>query len=167
MNLGITVIKGRRSVRQYKETPIPDEAMRDALECARQAPSARNVQPWIFVVVKNRDTLAALGDLADHGAFIADAQACIAVFGERDADYCLEDCCAATGQLMLGLWAHGVGSCWVAGARKGYAEAVRELLKVPDTYTLVSLVPAGYPADMKIPPKKKIEDIVFYEAWKG
>jgi nitroreductase len=165
MNLGITIIKSRRSVRQYKETPVPGDVVADALECARNAPTARNGQNWLFGVITERALLESIAGLADHGKFIAHAPVCFAVFGIRDWEYYLEDCSAATEQLMLGLWAHGVGSCWVAGDKKHYAEEVRELLQVPPAYTLVSLIPAGYPADIKLVPKKALEDITFTNRW--
>lgn len=163
MNLGTTIIKGRRSVRSFRDAEIPEEAIREALECARQAPTAANVQPWLIGVVKEKDTLEKIAGLTDNGKFIADAKACFAVFGEKKAKYYLEDCSCATMNLILGLWAYGVGTCWVAGDKKPYAGAVRELLGVPDTYTLVSLVPAGFPADMAIPPKKDLSAITFSE----
>jgi nitroreductase len=165
MNIGITIIKSRRSVRQYKDAPVPMDVVADALECARNAPTAKNGQKWIFGVITERDLLASIADLTDHGKFIAGAPVCFAVFGERDWKYYLEDCCAATEQLMLGLWAHGVGSCWVAGDKKDYAGEVRDLLQVPSEYTLVSLIPAGYPEDMKLIPKKSLEDISFTNRW--
>jgi len=161
MNLGTTIIKGRRSVRSFRDTEIPGDAIRDALECARQAPTAANDQPWLIGVVKERETLQKIAGLTDYGKHIAEARACFAVFGERKAKYYLEDCCCATMNLILGLWSYGVGSCWVAGDKKPYAGAVRDLLGVPDAYTLVSLVPAGYPADMTIPPKKELSAITF------
>jgi len=163
MNLGTTIIKGRRSVRSFRDTDIPEDAIRDALECARQAPTATNAQPWLIGVVREKETLASIAKLTDHGKFIAQARACFAIFGEKMAKYYLEDCSCATMNLILGLWAYGIGTCWVAGDKKPYAGAVRELLGVPDSYTLVSLVPAGYPADMAIPPKKELSAISFSE----
>jgi nitroreductase len=167
MNIGVTVIKSRRSVRSYKDIPVPEEAIGDALECARQAPSARNEQPWLFGVIRDRSLLGAIADLTDHGKFIAQAALCFAVFAERDAKYYLEDGCAATEQLILGLWSHGVGSCWVAGDKKKYAESVRELLGVPPEYTLISLIPAGFPADITLTRKKDAEDITFFDHFEG
>jgi nitroreductase len=161
MNIGVTVVKGRRSIRKYRETPIPKDVIEDALECARQAPTARNAQPWLIGVVKDRALLSQIAALTDNGKFIAQAQACFAVFCEKEQKYYLEDGCAATMQLILGLWAHGVGSCWVAGDKKPYAANVQSLLGVPQNYTLVSLVPAGYPADLTMLEKKKIRDITF------
>jgi nitroreductase len=167
MNIGITVIKSRRTVRSYRETPIPEEVVRDALDCAALAPTARNAQPWIFGIIRNKDMLQKIAALADNGKFIAQAPICFAVFGKRDEKYYLEDCSAATSQLILGLWAHGVGSCWVAGEKKGYAEDVRALLGVPTAFTLVSLVPAGYPVDIPTVNKKSREEILFSERFTG
>lgn len=165
MNLGTTIIKGRRSIRNYKDEPVPLEAMEQAMECARLAPTARNGQPWLFGVTDNKETLAKLGELASHGKFIADAPACFAIFGLRDEKFYVEDCSAATENLMLGLWAYGIASCWVAGDKMDYNEAVRELMKVPPEYTLVSLIPAGYPAmgEKMVPPTKKSFDKVTFK----
>ena len=166
MNVITAVIKGRHSVRKYKPTPIEDTVIRDALECAVHAPTAMNLQPWLIGVVRKKDLLVQIAGLAGNGKFIADAAVCFAVFGERTAKYYLEDCCAATENLILGLQAHGVGACWVAGDKKDYAETVRKLLNVPQTYTLVSLVPAGLPADISIANKKETKQVVFYETFK-
>ena len=166
MNVITAVIKGRHSVRKYKPTAIEDIVIRDAIECAVHAPTAMNLQPWLIGAVRKKELLAQIADLADNGKFIADAPVCFAIFGERTAKYYLEDCCAATENLILGLHAHGVGSCWVAGDKKGYAEQVRKLLNVPEKYTLVSLVPAGLPADISIAPKKETKLVVFHETFK-
>jgi nitroreductase len=57
--------------------------------------------------------------------------------------------------IILSSWAHGLGTCWIAGDKKQYAEGVRELLNVPERYGLISLIPAGYPAEKPAPPGKK------------
>jgi len=62
-----------------------------------------NLQPWLFGVVRDRALLGKIADQTDHGKFIAGAAVCFAVFGERTAKYYLEDCCAATENLILGL----------------------------------------------------------------
>jgi nitroreductase len=163
MNLGITIIKSRHSVRKFKKTPVEATVIHDALECARLAPTARNEQPWLFGVVANPETRARIATLTEHGKFIADAPVCFAVFGEKEAMYYLEDCCAATENLIIGLQSYGVGSCWVAGDKKPYAGPVRELLGVPPQYTLVSLVAAGFPEDITITGKKDLESVTFFE----
>ncbi|OPX67762.1 MAG: nitroreductase A [Methanoregulaceae archaeon PtaU1.Bin059] len=163
MNIGTTIIKSRHSVRKYKPEQVDENVIRDVLECARHAPTAMNLQPWLFGVVREKSLLGKIADLTDHGKFIESAAVCIAVFGEKKAKYYLEDCCAATETIILALQSYGVGSCWVAGEKKEYAEAVRKLLDVPDGYTLVSLVPAGFPAEITIQKKKDLDDITFFE----
>ena len=165
VNLGVTVIRSRHSVRKYKESPIEDKAIKDALDCARLAPTARNEQPWLFGTIRNRDVLRDIANLAENARFIAGAPICFAVFGKRDAKYYLEDCCAATTQLILALQAWGVGTCWVAGEKKDYADGVRRLLNVPDEYALVSLVPAGYPEEIQIKKKKLPDEVTFFERY--
>jgi nitroreductase len=166
MNIVTTVIKSRHSVRKFKPDPVDDKVIRDAIECAAHAPTAKNVQPWLFGVIKNKDMLKTIAQTTDNGKFIADASLCIAVFGERNEKYYLEDCCAATENLILALQAYGINSCWVAGEKKPYAESIRTLLGVPEKYTLVSLVAAGCPRELTIATKKEMKQIVFYEVFK-
>ncbi len=165
MNLGITIIRGRHSVRDFKDEPVDEKVILDALECARAAPTAMNAQPWVFVAIRDKALLKQVADITDHGSFIANAAVCFAVFGERSAKYFLEDCSAATENIILALQSYGVGSCWVAGDKKPYVDSIRALLKVPDKYTLVSLVPAGMPKDIRIAPKKPLSQVAFFDTY--
>jgi nitroreductase len=165
MNLIATIIRSRRSVRKYTEERISDEVIRETLECARQAPTAMNLQPWLFGVVTDKDLLKKIAEITDHGKFIVDANACFAVFGEKNTKYYLEDCCAATMNIITCLQGFGVGTCWVAGDKKEYSGDISKLLQIPDKYTLVSLIPAGYPKDVQIPKKKDLKELVFRERW--
>ncbi|NYT06931.1 MAG: nitroreductase family protein [Methanomicrobiales archaeon] len=167
MNVGTTIIKSRHSVRSFKPTPVEDHIIRDVLECARHAPTAMNHQPWLIGVVREKSLLKEIASLTDHGKFIADAALCFTIFGERDEKYYLEDCCAATENIIIALQSYGIGSCWVAGDKKPYAGAVRTLLKVPEKYTLVSLLPAGYPADIALMKKKDLDEVTFFETYEG
>ena len=167
MNVVTTVIKSRHSVRKFKSDPIDEKVIRDAIACAALAPTARNIQPWLFGIIKDRQMLEKIAGVAVTGKFIADSAVCFAVFGEKKETYYLEDCCAATENLILALQAYGVTSCWVAGDKKPYAETVRKMLDVPDRYTLVSLIPAGNPAEIPFADKKTIKDVVFYEKFEN
>ena len=167
MNLGSTLIKSRRSIRKYQSTPISDEVLKEVFECARLAPSAINIQPWIFGAVRDKEMLKKIAGLADHGHFIADAPICFCVFGDVTQKYYLEDCCAATENIIICLQGYGIGSCWVAGDKKAYADDVTSLLQVPKPYKLVSLIPAGIPAEVSMPPKKAVQDVTFFEVWTG
>ena len=165
MNVGTMTIKSRRSVRKYRPSTIPSHVIQDVLDCGRLAPTANNLQPWLFGAITDPALLREIAALTDHGGFIAEAAVCIAVFGLVDSPYYLEDCAAATQNMIIALQHHGFGSCWVAGARKAYADPVRELLHVPGEYTLVSLVPAGTPAEIANPPKRRLEECSFQDRY--
>jgi len=149
------LIKLRRSIRKYAKEDVPQEIIDDILACAVLAPTARNEQPWLVGVVTDKLLLKQLASMTDYGKFIAEAPACFTVFCIKSEKYYLEDGCAATMNVILACSAHDLGSCWVAGDKKKYAEDVRKLLNVPAEYALVSLVPAGYPAEKPSPKNKK------------
>jgi len=165
MNVVTTVIKSRHSVRKFKPDTVSDIVIKDVLECAAQAPTAMNLQPWLFGVIKNKELLVKIAGFADHGKFIAECAVCFAIFGDKKETYYLEDCCAATENIILALQAHGVTSCWVAGDKKPYGESIRKMLEVPEMYSLVSLVAAGNPAEITITKKKEIKHVAFNEKY--
>ena len=166
-NFGVTVIQSRHSVRKFKEDEIPQEFVRKALECASKAPTGRNKQPWIFVVIKNKETLKKIAELAPNGKFIEGAVVGFLVFGEADWKFTVEDCSAATENLLLALHAYGYGGCWIAGNQMPYADAVRELVKVPETYKLVSIIAAGVTdvGGITLSEKIPLDKLVFFETY--
>ena len=161
----LTALKTRRSIREYKDKPIPKDVLEKIVDAARFAPTARNEQPWEFVVVSERAALNKISAITDHGKFIALGAACILVFC-RDTKYYLEDGAAATQSLLLAATALGVGSCWVAGDKKPYCRPINELLSVPLTLKLVSLISLGYPESEKafnITQKRSLEEVIHWE----
>ena len=121
MNVGTMTIKSRRSVRKYKPSTIPPYVIQDVLDCGRLAPTAKNLQPWLFGAVTDRELLRRIAELTDNAPFIADAAVCFAVFGRPDETYYLEDCAAATMSMIIALQNLGLGE--LLGGRR--QEAVR------------------------------------------
>ncbi len=160
----ITVLKTRRAVRAYTGEPVAREILEDIVDCGRLAASAINIQPWEFVVITDRAMLARVAAIADHGKFIAQASACILVLC-RDTKYYLEDGSAATQNLLLAARAHGLGSCWVAGDKKPYAETIRELAGAPAGLRLVSLVGLGRTTENPAPEKRPLADVLHWEIY--
>jgi len=161
----LELIKKRRSIRVYKDRPIPKEALEEIVDAARFAPTARNVQPWEFIVITNPRTLKEIAGLAENGRFIASGKACIAVFCS-DTKYYLEDGAAATENILLAATSLGIGSCWVAGDKKPYCSRINKLLNAPDSYKLVSLVALGYPESensFKAADKRSLEGLIHWE----
>lgn len=161
----IEIIKKRRSIREFQDRPIAKEILEKMVDAARFAPTARNVQPWEFIVITESSTLAKLGELAQNGRFLAQAKACIAVFSS-DTKYYLEDGCAATENILLAAASLDIGSCWVAGDKKPYCSEVSKLLNVPLTFKLISLIALGYPLsvkDFKIANKRSLKEVIHWE----
>ncbi len=160
----LRILKERRSIRKYQKKEIPKEIIEDIIDCARFAPTAINIQPWEFIVVTDKNMREKIADITDYGKFIKDAPVCIVVFC-KDTKYYLEDGSAATTYILLAAKSYGLGSCWVAGDKKGYAGKIRELLGVPEGYKLISLISIGYPAEEPKPRKRDLKELLHWEKW--
>jgi len=161
----LEVLKKRRSIRSYKDKPISKAILQQVIDAARYAPTARNVQPWEFVVIILPETLKKISDLAENGRFIGQAKACIAVFCQ-DTKYYLEDGCAATVNILLAATTLGLGSCWVAGDKKPYCNQIIELLDIPASFKLISLVALGYPEStdsFQEAAKKNLSELIHWD----
>lgn len=161
----IKVIKERRSIRGYLPKPISDEIINEIVDCGRLAPTARNVQPWLIGVVKDQKLREKIAEIAEYGKFIRESPVCFAVFCDRDEKYLLEDGCACTENIILACSAYKIGTCWVAGDKKPYVDDIRKVLNVPEKYTLISLISAGYPKgdEGKGASKKPLNEVVFFD----
>jgi len=161
----VQALKERRSVRSFADQPVDETDIETLIDCARNAPTAGNIQPWEFVVVTEPDRLGKLAGMTDHGKFMAQGQACIAVFCQ-DTKYYLEDGSAATTNILVAAHSLGLGTCWVAGDKKPYAEAVRLMFDIPQGYKLVSLIALGYPADKPAAKDKRpLAELIHWQKW--
>lgn len=167
MNDLLKLLRRRRSIRRFQNKSIPMDQLEEIIDAARFAPTARNVQPWEFVVVVDKGRLKELAKLAENGRFLNQAAACVAVFC-ADTKYYLEDGCAATCNILLGSAALGIGSCWVAGDKKPYCAQVSNLLKAPSGMKLISLIALGYPEDKNAfneTAKRRLEEMIHLEGF--
>ena len=158
----IEALKTRRAVRTYTREAVPREVIEDLVDCGRLAATAINIQPWEFVAVTAPDLLRRIAEATDHGRFIADAAACIAVL-VRETKYYLEDGSAATQNILVAARAHGLGACWVAGDKKPYAAEICRLLRAPAGFRLVSLIPVGHPAEQPVKDKRPLAEVLHWD----
>ena len=164
MNEVLKLIKARRSVRSYMAKPVDPKIIKEIIDCARYAPTARNEQPWEFVVVTQKAILAKIAQATDHGRFIKDAACCVVVLC-HPTKYFLEDGSAATMNIILAAEVMGLGSCWVAGHKKGYVDRIKAILGVPEDLIVISMVALGYSDEKPSVSKKPLEKIVHMEGW--
>jgi len=165
MNDFIRLIKDRRSVRQYLDRPIGKRILEEIVDAGRLAPSARNIQPWKFIVVTDRGKLEKIAGYVEWGDFIKDSAACIVVCGEKGVKRYAEDCCLAAGNMILAAKSLGIGSCYVAALGKDIGN-VRELLEIPGDQEIVCFLPLGYFEKNPEPhDKKKLKDLISWESF--
>ena len=161
----IDVLKKRRSVRAFQDKPVAKADLESIVDAARFAPTARNVQPWEFVIITDSVILTRISKLAENGRFISGAKVCIAVFCVN-TKYYLEDGCATTVNILNAATALGIGSCWIAGDKKDYSNEIAQLLGVPENYRPVSLIALGYPKDknsFKLVDRRPLEELIHWE----
>jgi nitroreductase len=163
MSKSLEFFERRRSIRKFKAKPVSDEDIRKVLYAASLAPTARNVQPWEFIVVKDEALRRDMARLAwKNGPFIAEAPVCVVVVSQK-TKYYLEDASAATTQALLCAAALGLGACWVAGDKKDYRARIEKLLGVPSDYRLVSLIALGVADESPSPQKRDIGELIHSE----
>ncbi len=131
------------AVREFADKPVPDDVLRRILEAGRQTASARNGQPWHFVLVRERDGLRKLGSLVRTGGYTANAAAAVIVaYDKAMAQYGMSDASRAIQSMLLTAWGDGVASNWTGF---GGLEGVRKEFRIPDTYDVLAVLPFGYP----------------------
>lgn len=158
-------IRTRRTVREYKPDPIPEAVVLRILQAGRWAPSSSNSQPWHFIVISNKDTLAALGNIASQGRFIGQAPLAIAIVMENAARPQL-DAGRALQQMELMAWSEGLGTCFVGVRAAEQQQAIAELLRIPEGMELITILPFGYPASVargQGTPRKSMDQIAHRE----
>ena len=164
----LEAIKKRRSVRRFLKEDVSDEALTELLDAMRWAPSAGNLQPWEFVVVRDAEVKKSVAD-ASRQDWIAEAPVVVVVcaspdrssprYGDRGISlYCLQDTAAATQNLHLAAVEKGLGSCWVGAFDEG---GVAQAIGAPRGVRPVAVVPVGRPAETPVPrPRRSLEEIV-------
>ena len=142
----------RRSVRNYTAEPVSDAAVTNFLKAAMAAPSAGNQQPWEFIIVRDRDVLTEITKVHAYSQMLLEAAAAIVVCGDLKRskyplEYWVQDCSAATQNILLAATAEGVGSCWLGiYPDSGRMAGVRSILHIPEQIIPFSAVALGYPA---------------------
>ena len=145
------IIKKRKSVRTYADTPIPQETLDHILQVGELAPTSRNLKPCTFHPVQDREVLQKLSRAKRTGAaFAADAAAAIVVAADSEkADTWIEDSSIAMTYMMLAAEEQNLGCCWVQIHLRTDAqgldaeENVREILGLPEKYRVVGFLALG------------------------
>lgn len=166
----MNTIYTRRSIRKYTGDPIREEDLMKIIKAGMNAPSAGNEQPWHFVIIHDRKILNAIADFHPFAQMAREALVAILVCGEPDLEkhkgLWVQDCSAATQNMLLEITSLGLGGVWVGVyPREKRMDGIRELLKMPSNIIPFSLIPLGYPAEKKEPNNKFLPDRVRLNSW--
>jgi nitroreductase len=164
------MILTRRSIRKYTDKPVTDDQIEAILNAAMHAPSAGNQQPWHFVVIRDREIMDRISDFHPYAGMVQLAPVVIVVCGDTDLEkhrgFWVQDCSAATQNILLAAHAMGLGAVWAGvfpeGAR---VEGFKKLLGLPDHVHPLALVPIGYPAETKPQPKRFERSRIHRDKW--
>lgn len=168
-------IRTMRATRQFTKEEVRDETITRILEAGRWAGSAKNTQPWRFIVVKDRETLNRLSACGRYASHLREAAFSIIVVSESasSSDF---DSGRAIQNMMLTAWGEGVGSCI---ATMHHEEEAKGTLGIPEHLKLQQAVSFGYPRPGVTPTiegrplkdvlaslgRKRLAEIVYYEKW--
>jgi nitroreductase len=148
----LEAIRTRRSVRQYSAEPVAEADVRALLEAAMAAPSAANQQAWHYVVVDRRELLDRIPTFHPYCAFLRQAPLAVVVCGDLSRErfegrFWVQDCSAATQNLLLAAHALGLGGCWLAVYPIAERiDGLRRLLHLPGHLVPLNAVALGHPA---------------------
>lgn len=184
-------VRGRRSVRKFLPTPIPEDHIQAILDAARSAPTSGNQQPWKFLVVQDTGLIQELMDacvekglearrargmevsdevvegakLSIQGYFSAPAYVVVLTDNEsRYPTYNHWDGPLAAGYLMLAARALGYGTVFLTDSIP--EDVTKAVLNIPDNYTRVCITPLGVPEEWpESPEKKSLQELVVYDGF--
>ena len=155
----------RRSIRRYEKKEIPEDVLNQILEAGRNAPSAANMQPIRFIILKDHEIKKKLSTIFSR--FLKEAP--VAIVGCADVKarltgrWAVVDATIAMQNMVIAAWNLGVGSCWIGAFNE---KKVKEKLKIPDKWKVVALITLGYPAEQpKLRKKKSFENMFSFDSF--
>lgn len=159
----LEAMQSLRSVRQFKDEPLPDETLREILNAGRRAQSSKNSQPWQFVVIRDKETLKRLSECGQFAGHLAGAAVGIALVSEGRNDF---DLGQASANMQLAAWSLGIGSCI---ASMWEPDRAKEILGIPADHRFTVVLSLGYPADdwqpARMGGRRKLDELVRWEKW--
>ena len=168
MDPRLDILFARRSIRRYTGEPVTKAEITSLLEAGMAAPSASNRKPWHLVVITDKASLAKLAEAHPYGKMLFEAPLCIAVCGDLSISerVWVQDCSAATENLLLAATALGLGAVWLGVCLvEERVSAVRRLLGIPEGVVPLNLIAIGHPAEEKEPRTQYDETRVHRERW--
>ncbi|WFO74972.1 nitroreductase family protein [Desulfurococcaceae archaeon MEX13E-LK6-19] len=151
----------RRSIRRFEDKPVPRDLLLKVIDVARYAPSAKNLQPWEFIIVDDPEVKKKLSGIHVGARPLENAPAAIVVVADKElspVSY-LVDGANATMYILLAAHAYGLGTVWIQTLRN--ISEIQKILGLPENKVPVAIIAIGWPAEKPGPrPRKPLEELV-------
>jgi nitroreductase len=170
-NSVLKAIRDRRSVRRFETASIEEEKIQAILEAGRWAPSWLNRQPWRFLIITDQNLKQRISESVPVIFIMGlkEAPICIAVCVEPKEDpyHFIEDGAAATQNMALAAQSLGLGSCWIGvfnlkDEKDSAEKKMKEILNIPKTYRLISILPIGVPKYVEEKKRKELSQLIYH-----
>lgn len=167
----LQTIFSRKSVRSFTDEPVTKEEIEILLRAAMAAPSAVNQQPWAFIVIDDRKLLTRLSETLPFAKMVARAPIAIVICGDPDKsiygeDFWIQDCSAASENLLLAAEALGLGAVWTSTyPDPERIETVKKILHLPKHVYPLNLIPVGHPQNDHSPKDKFRTQNIHWNKW--
>ena len=166
----LTSIEGRRSIRKFKDESISDGLLDKIVRCAMYAPSAGNEQPWHFIIIKDKDLLKQIPKIHQYAKMMNSADAgifvCFDPSLEKHDSMAVQDCAAATQNMLLAIHDLGLGACWIGVyPREERMNKLRVLLNIPEHIIPFSLIAVGVSDEHKGSVERFNKDRIHHDKW--
>jgi len=166
----IHAIFTRRSIRKYAPATIPKDIIETWINCGMHAPSAGNEQAWHFLVIDDQVILKQIPTFHHHADMIANASLgiliCIDSTLEKHSSMAIQDCSAATQNILLAVHESGFGAVWLGVyPRQKRIDGLRTLLNIPESIIPFSLISIGKPNETKMTPDRFKKDRIHHNKW--
>ena len=168
------IIFQRTSIRKYTGENVSPEQIETLLKAGMAAPSARNIQPWEFVVVQDRETLDTISEFGSFAHMLKEAPLAIVVCADTDKEmpvqagkhYWIQDCSAATQNIMLQATELELGSVWIGTfPKEEMYKPLAELLGLPKNIIPVTTISIGHPSEEVTPKNKFDKGKLHFDKW--
>ena len=166
----LKAIYTRRSIRKYMEDSVDDGLVHEVICAAMMAPSAGNSQPWQFIIIQDLKKLEAIASGHLYAVLAAKAPVAILVCGEPEKEkhegFWIQDCAAATQNMLLAAHALGLGAVWLGiFPREERIKSMRSIFGIPEKIVPFSLVTLGYADEDKAEENRFDLNRVHYDKW--
>ncbi|WP_346856105.1 nitroreductase family protein [uncultured Draconibacterium sp.] len=148
----IDILRKRRSIRKYTNKRVESEKVELLKEAVLRAPSSKNINPWEFVFVDDKEIIEKLKSCKPHGVtpLTTAPLAVVICADECKNDVWVEDCSIASILLQLTAQTLGLGSCWIQIRKRMFSEEIsseqyiQNVLNIPEKFKVLSIVTIGY-----------------------